>query len=78
MPLVSDHGLGNTRQRAERGTVALRNPTAVMDLPGIRYKVMIQRIDQRRLVLGVVLQHGKVLQVHGDQHGRRRQFVRLL
>ena len=77
MAWMTDDRLGYAAQSDESGGVSLADPGPLMHLPRVSRKMMVERVDQLFLVLGVVAQNGKVLQIDRDEHGRRGELIRL-
>jgi hypothetical protein len=71
---VPDHGLGYAPQREQGCDVALAGPCAIVRLPGILHEVLVECLDQLVLILRVVVDHGEVLKVYGNQDGGRSEL----
>jgi len=66
---VTDDGFGDAAEGEEGGAVALGNPGALVDLPGKTDEVVVEGGDDLVFILRVVVEHGEVLEIDGDEHG---------
>jgi hypothetical protein len=72
---MTGHRFGNASQCSESGSITLPEPSALMSLPRVGDKVVIECRENLILVLGVIVQHGEMLILTVDAACRRASVM---